>query len=107
MPLNSFQREVLEAFFRREQRFFLTGGAALVGFHFDRRDTKDLDLFTTEEALADGVRTLQVVARELSATIEAVQTAATFRHLLLRRGLESVIVDLVHDLAPASPSPTD
>src|SRR5204862_1563664 len=26
-------REVLEAFFRKEQRFFLSGGAALVGFH--------------------------------------------------------------------------
>lgn len=31
--LDSFQREVLEAFFRRERGFFLTGGGALAGFH--------------------------------------------------------------------------
>jgi hypothetical protein len=31
--LNNFQREVLDAFFRHEQRFFLTGGAALIGFY--------------------------------------------------------------------------
>ena len=29
--LDSFQRGVLNAFFRRESRFFLTGGAALAG----------------------------------------------------------------------------
>jgi hypothetical protein len=33
---------VLEAFFRREQRFFLSGGAALAGFHLAHRRTHDL-----------------------------------------------------------------
>ncbi len=32
--LTPLQEELLEAFFAREQRFFLTGGAALAGFYF-------------------------------------------------------------------------
>ncbi len=46
--LTDFQGEILRAFFQREQRFFLTGGAALVGFYFQHRRTDDLDLFTHE-----------------------------------------------------------
>ena len=44
--LTRFQVEVLEAFFRREGRFYLTGGGALAGFHLGHRETHDLDLFT-------------------------------------------------------------
>lgn len=41
--LDRFQRQLLEAFFEREKRFFLTGGAALAGFHLGHRKTRDLD----------------------------------------------------------------
>jgi hypothetical protein len=44
--LTAFQKDVLDAFFRRERGFFLTGGAALAGFHLGHRTTDDLDLFT-------------------------------------------------------------
>lgn len=91
---------MLEAFFEREQRFFLTGGAALAGFHLKHRDTKDLDLFTTEDLLEQGTATLRTVARDLGASLESVQTGPTIRRFLLRRGEESVVVDLVEDLAP-------
>jgi hypothetical protein len=46
--LDPFQQELLRAFFNREQRFVLTGGAALGGFHLGHRTTRDLDLFTVE-----------------------------------------------------------
>lgn len=46
--LTRLQRELLEAFFARERRFFLTGGAALAGFHLHHRVTHDLDLFTKD-----------------------------------------------------------
>lgn len=46
--LSALQREVLEAFFRRERGFVLTGGAALAGFHLGHRTTDDLDLFTRD-----------------------------------------------------------
>jgi predicted nucleotidyltransferase component of viral defense system len=98
--LDNFQQEVLAAFFRRENRFFLTGGAALAGFHLGHRRTQDLDLFTTENRIEEGVAALQGTARELGATLEATQTAPDFRRYLLRRGESAVVVDLVKDAAP-------
>lgn len=95
--LDSFQREVLEAFFARTDAFFLTGGAALAGFYLGHRDTKDLDLFTDGERMEDGVAALQDSARSLGATLEAIQTSPDFRRFLLRREAGSVVVDLVRD----------
>ena len=43
--LTPLQRDLLDAFFAREQRLFLTGGAALAGYDFPHRTTDDLDLF--------------------------------------------------------------
>ncbi|MGE5048819.1 MAG: nucleotidyl transferase AbiEii/AbiGii toxin family protein [Deltaproteobacteria bacterium] len=40
--LTAFQRQVLETYFRHEKRFFLSGGAALAGFHLGHRATHDL-----------------------------------------------------------------
>ncbi len=98
--LDRFQRDVLEAFFAREQRFFLTGGAALVGFYLHHRQTLDLDLFTTEDHLEDGEAALFDAAQELGATVERLRTSTNFRRFLVRRGNESVVADIVRDLAP-------
>src|ERR1044071_3340373 len=48
--LTALQREVLDAFFQRERGFFLTRGAAIVGFYLGHRTTDDLDLFTSQPA---------------------------------------------------------
>ena len=98
--LDRFQRDLLEAFFAREQRFFLTGGAALVGFYLHHRQTLDLDLFTTEDHLEDGEAALFDAALELGATVERLRTSTNFRRFLVRRGSESVVADIVRDLAP-------
>ena len=98
--LNRFQRDLLEAFFAREQRFFLTGGAALVGFYLHHRQTLVLDLFTTEDHLEDGEAALFDAAQELGATVERLRTSTNFRRFLVRRGNESVVADIVRDLAP-------
>jgi hypothetical protein len=95
--LGQFQREVLETFFRKEKRFFLTGGAALAGFHLGHRETDDLDLFVTEDVLEEGLAALGAVVRELGATSEEILTTPDFRRRLLRRGGETVIVDLVRE----------
>lgn len=101
MPgLDRLQHDLLHAFFAREVGFFLTGGGALAGFHLHHRVTHDLDLFTVEDRLDVGVAVLGDAARSLGATVEAVQTAPTFRRFLIRRGNESVLVDLVRDMAP-------
>jgi hypothetical protein len=93
--LTRLQTEVLEAFFGREQRFYLTGGAALAGYHLGHRETHDLDLFTPTPAIEDGLRALRDSARALGASLEEVRTAPEFRRLLLSRGDESLVVDLV------------
>jgi hypothetical protein len=98
--LDPFQQELLEAFFAREQRFFLTGGAALAGFHLGHRPTRDLDLFTAERALEDGIAALRTAATDLGATLEALRTSPTFHRFLVARRSQSVVVDLVEDGAP-------
>ena len=98
--LDSFQQEVLAAFFERQQGFFLTGGAALVGFHLHHRTTLDLDLFTTDDLLDDGEAALQEAARNLGATVEKLRTSSSFRRFLLQRAAESVVVDLARDSTP-------
>lgn len=98
--LDRFQQEILEAFFEREQRFFLTGGAALAGFHLGHRTTRDLDLFTVESVLEEGVTALREVASTLGAALESLRTAPEFHRFLVTRGSESVVVDLVLERAP-------
>lgn len=98
--LTPLQAEVLTAFFARTQDYFLTGGAALAGFFAGHRDTLDLDLFTTSATLVEGDHILHDVARELGADVEKLQSSRGFLRRLLRRGNESVVVDLVHDEAP-------
>ncbi|MBD3872196.1 MAG: nucleotidyl transferase AbiEii/AbiGii toxin family protein [Acidobacteria bacterium] len=98
--LDRLQRDLLEAFFAREQRFFLTGGAALVGFYLHHRQTLDLDLFTTEDHLEDGEAALFDAARELGATVERLRTSTSFRRFLVSRGDESVVADIVRDFSP-------
>ena len=101
--LSALQTDILQGFFRRETRFFLTGGAALAGFYLQHRETADLDLFATSDILPDGEASLRAAAAEIGASIENVQTAADSRRRLVRRGHESVVVDLVVDRAPQGP----
>jgi hypothetical protein len=95
--LNSLQKEFLELFFRREHHFFLTGGAALVGYHLGHRETFDLDLFTLENEVETGFRLVIETARDLKASVEPLQTSPDFRRLLIKRGDEGIVVDLVRD----------
>jgi len=98
--LDRLQRDLLNAFFTHEQRFFLTGGAALVGFYLHHRETLDLDLFTADGDLDDGQAALLSAARDIGATVEQLRTSTSFRRFLVRRGAESVVVDIARDLAP-------
>jgi hypothetical protein len=95
--LTPLQRDFLDAFFSRESRFFLTGGAALAGFYLYHRETKDLDLFTLHDVLDDAVALTQEIAGQFNASLEAIQTFPDFRRFLLRRGTDAVVIDLVRD----------
>src|SRR5207237_4664917 len=78
--LTPLLQQVLEAFFRREHRFFLSGGAALAGFHLAHRRTHDLDLFTTADVIEEGEEALALTADELGATVEKIQTTRSEEH---------------------------
>jgi len=95
--LNNLQKDFLREFFNRENRFFLSGGAALVGFYFGHRETHDLDLFTLENEIENGFRLVNEVAKELNADVESIQTSPDFRRLLIRRDTEAIVVDLVRE----------
>lgn len=95
--LTVLQRDFLTAFFARESRFFLTGGAALAGFYLHHRETHDLDLFTLADVLDDGVALVMEISREFGASIESIRTSPDFRRFLMRRGSEAVVIDLVRE----------
>lgn len=101
--LTPFQREVLAAFFERERGYVLTGGAALAGFHLGHRTTDDLDLFTHDaDAFERGRFIVADIASALGGTFETRQDAPGFKRLVLGRGSEGLVIDLVKDSGPAS-----
>ena len=94
--LTALQRDVLRGFFEREAGFFLTGGAALVGYYLHHRETMDLDLFAMDaEAFERGRYALTDAAASLGASVEVRQAAPGFERLVVSRGDESLVVDLV------------
>jgi len=99
--LSAWQRATLEAFFARERGFFLTGGAALVGYHLHHRVTGDLDLFSLDDAAMErGPHVMADVASALAAKLEVRQNAPGFkRYALTGAEGEGVIVDLVREHA--------
>jgi predicted nucleotidyltransferase component of viral defense system len=97
VQLAPLQQDFLREFFAHQSHFYLTGGAALVGFYLGHRETHDLDLFTLENEIETGAALARDVARRLGATMESLQTAPDFRRLLVKRGDEAVVVDLVRE----------
>jgi hypothetical protein len=92
---------LLEAFFSEPSAFFLTGGAALVGFYLGHRLTEDLDLFSPPvESMELAVQRLRRAAALSGATVQSVQDAPEFRRFAMVRAEEVTLVDLVIDRAP-------
>ncbi len=98
--LTPLQRRVLRAWFEREAGFWLTGGAALAGFHLHHRSTGDLDLFTSDDrAFERGPPVLRDVAHSLQLRLEGVQDAPGFKRFVLSAAEDAVVVDLVLERA--------
>jgi hypothetical protein len=99
--LTALQGEVLRGFFERERGFFLTGGAALAGFHLGHRTTDDLDLFTRQEqAFERGRFVLADVATAIGGLLQIRQDAPGFQRLVMTRHDEGLVIDLVKDTSP-------
>jgi len=106
--LSQLQRDLLREFFARERRFVLTGGGALVGYHLHHRNSDDLDLFAKPPAsIEEARRALEAAAAALAASVESLRIYPDFARVLVRRGDESAVVDLVVDRAPDVDEPTD
>lgn len=99
--LTPLKRDFLKAFFEREQRFFLTGGAALGVFYLQHRRSYDLDLFSAKEfdwIEVDG--TIRDACRQIHAEVEVLKSAPLFRRYALKRASDAEILDIVRDLNP-------
>jgi hypothetical protein len=96
--LTPLQREALAAFFSRERGFYLTGGAALAGFHLGHRTTSDLDLFTRhDDAFERGPHVVADLAAAIGADLEVIQDAPGFRRIVLTRDEEALVIDLIRE----------
>jgi hypothetical protein len=99
--LTPLQKELLTAFFARDQRTFLTGGAALAGFYLGHRSTDDLELFALPDIDLDDIeRSFRAAAATCNGIVRGMQSYPDFRRLLVERGSETCKVDLVVDRAP-------
>lgn len=106
--LSRLQHDLLREFFARERRFVLTGGGALVGYHLHHRTSDDLDLFAKPPArIEEARRAVEAAAEALAATVESLRVHPEFVRLLVRRGEESAVVDLVIDRAADVDEPTE
>jgi hypothetical protein len=88
---------------------FLTGGAALAGYHLGHRSTDDLDLFTLDKDDFERLRfVLRDVAEELRATLTIKLNAPGFCRYLLANAHDTLVVDTVLEIAtqrsPEKPS---
>jgi hypothetical protein len=95
--LGELQQRFLQVFFSKENRFFLTGGAALAGFHLGHRETHDLDLVTLIDAMEEGAAAVAEVAREMGAKLESIQTSPDFRRYVLTHESEAIVIDLIRE----------
>jgi len=99
--LAPLQSDFLRAFFGVTGDFYLTGGAALIGFYGMRRRTNDLDLFSeSREALDHVPGALSLVCDAIGATWREVRSAPYFRRFEVSRGDDLLQVDLVHEPTP-------
>jgi hypothetical protein len=99
--LSPLQWKILRAFFALEKGFFLTGGAALVGFHLHHRTTSDLDVFTTDEQThIRALRMTDELSQAIGATIETKHQYPGFLRRLIHGDDETVVLDIVLDRVP-------
>jgi hypothetical protein len=104
--LSALQEQVLVALSGLQPAWTLTGGAALAGFHTHHRETRDLDLFfhherTLGSLVADATQALLIAGMNVT----ALRTTPTFAQLDVRRGADSVVIDLVADPTPIAEPP--
>lgn len=93
--LFALQDRVLSTLFSVETSFYLTGGTCLHRFHYKRRYSIDLDLFTNDPALfRDDVRRVQETLASASFAYTQQVDSRDFVRLWIQPGLQ---LDLIND----------
>jgi hypothetical protein len=95
--LTPLKKDFLKEFFAIEDRFCLTGGAALGIFYIDHRVSYDLDFFTVNKDIdwKHVESNLHVVCRKIEAKIEPITKSPSFQRFQLTRNKEHEIIDFV------------
>jgi hypothetical protein len=98
--LSALQRDLLEAFFAREQRFYLTGGAALAGYHLGHRAVGGFELFAPANAhLSDASRALKDASTEAGAVLRMLKRHPEVAKYEVHKGAERCGIVLAIDTA--------
>jgi len=98
--LTPIQKAFLSAFVALpdQSHFYLTGGTALAEFYLGHRLSFDLDFFTAEEALIlPFSHSVEAIVASHGFEVSVTRRFATFVEFLLRRGEETLRVDLALD----------
>lgn len=98
--LSEFQEQVLEAFFASESGFFLTGSAALTGYHIHHRETRSVKLMTLDDRVRAGEAALLEAAGQVGAKAKRLDAPEAVGKFLLQRDDQSFVVDIERDLCP-------
>jgi len=103
--LSGLQTRILILLARLSPPWTLVGGAALAGFHFGHRTTRDLDLFfRSSDGLGDLGSQVTAVLGAAGLVVTSIRSTRDFVRLSVSSPEEMVIVDLVSELA-APPCP--
>lgn len=106
--LTKIQADFLSVFFDSNEQFFLTDGAALIGFYGLSRTTRDLDIFTCDEVtFTHSESCVRRAADGLGLNCSVVRAFPQFRRYHLERGDETLEVDIVLEVAPQTKSEKD
>lgn len=99
--LSRLQERVLAILASTDVAWRLTGGGALAGYHLGHRTTEDLDLFLAGARRFDREPDIVLEALDRAGLdAEPVQRHPGFVRLMVRDGVEGVMVDLVADPVP-------
>lgn len=99
--LTELQTRILVVLADLQPTWTLTGGAALVGFHTQHRETRDLDLFFHHQrTLGSIVAAATSALQRAGLDVTPLRSSATFAQLDVRHGAASIVVDLVADPTP-------
>ena len=98
--LTDWQKQILVDFFASPvvKNFYLTGGTALSAFYFAHRESKDLDLFSSEPFEMKAIQEiLKTIGSQLLATYSEKVSTQTYKEIYLEHADWTQRIDIVRE----------